>query len=395
MMIRTADQAGLEDVDPTRNVCPKLGTGLPLSGTEPPQKDASTDQVLEDSLAFVDFPDPDPRDIHGWSPQSIFENLAKTQRDLWIAEQGPKLLVYKAYGGKIESLEDMILIGDMIKTALELDSPPSIAPPIAETPNSRRDDPPFCALVTEISEATATILTLRKFISTPDLSLFFVPFSPTPSMFITTLKGFLFPRESKTESENEVKSIISKALFDDGESSQLAAGTKRLLSTPNHRNNIPSPLNNSVQESSRFLKASIVIRRLDLVKKEDIGFDEAKGHPAWNVYIAPPTKDHNAFRKWVDLIRSVRFITKGNSAGTTKKIFTCSICRSKDHPGGMCPFPSTQGWSTPSPPCPSPIEDIIPVPTSHPTSRNEVVRRSSARATASRPNSARGRSTRP
>lgn len=394
MTTRTADQAGLGVEDTPRNVRPKLATDPPLSGTKPSQESPPPDEPHEDSLAFVDFPDPDPRDIHGWSPQSIFENLAKTQRDLWIAEQDPKLLVYKAYGGKIESLEDMILIGDMIKTALDLDTPPAVAPPIAENPNARRDEPPFCALVTGISQATATILILKKFISTPDLSLFFIPFSPEPSMFITTLKGFLFPRESKGESETEVKNIISRALFDDGENSQLAAGTKRLLSTPNHRNNVPPPLNNSVHDSSRFLKASIVIRRLDLVKKEDIGFDEAKGHPAWNVYIAPPTKDHEAFKKWVDLIRSARLITKGNGAGLTKKIFTCSICRSKDHPGGMCPFPSTEGWSTPTPPRPPPIDDII-IPISRPTSRNEVVRRSSARAIASRPNNARGRSTRP
>ena len=389
MAVRSAEEAGLNAEPAQRNVRPKLGDGLPLSHTETPQEDVSIEDATIDSLAIVDLPDPDPFDLHGWTPETIFENVEKSQRKLWIADPDPKVLAYKAYGGRIESIDDILKIGDIIKTALSLSEPPAIAPPIPESLITRKDAPPYCALITGISLTTAEELISRKFISTPDVSLFLIPFAPDPSMFITTLKGFLFPRESKPTTKNEVKNIFIRTIFDGGEDSHITVTTKRMLA--NFRDNIPQPLNTSVQEAIRFLKATVVVRRFDLVKKEDIGIGESRGHPAWNVYIAPPTKDHETFRKWVDHIRQVRFITKGNGPGQTRKIFSCNICRSEDHPGGMCPFPTATGWHAPPPPRVSPVDDIINLPTARPSSRNEVIRRASNRSISGRSPNVRGR----
>ena len=111
-------------------------------------------------------------------------------------------------------------------------------------------------------------------------------------MFVTTLKGFVFLDGTNTETETEVKGIVNHILFKGGEDSKPTMALKHVLAT--YRNNIPQPLNVSVQEAARFLQASAVIRHLDLVKREDIGTGEGKGHPAWNVYIAPPTTNQAA-----------------------------------------------------------------------------------------------------
>ena len=97
-----------------------------------------------------------------------------------------------------------------------------------------------------------------------------------------------------------------------------------------------------------YLRNSIVVRRLNLVKKEDIGTGEGRSHPAWNVYIFPPTVDQVALSEWRAIIRKVVFVTTDNGAGRTYKLFKCMVCQSIDHPTGMCPYPSQPDWSPPA-----------------------------------------------
>jgi hypothetical protein len=134
--------------------------------------------------------------------------------------------------------------------------------------------------------------------------------------------------------------VVERTLFD-GDDSPAAMYLKG-LATP-LRNNIPNPMNDSVCEAIRYLRASIVVSRFELVKGEDIDAGK-EGHPAWNVFMAPATTYHLALQKWVSKVRRTAFVTKKNGAGITKTIYSCSICLSEGHPGRMCAFTKLPGW---------------------------------------------------
>lgn len=174
-------------------------------------------------------------------------------------------------------------------------------------------------------------------------------------MFVTTLKGFIFLDESEHETEALVKHVVQRTLFG-GEDLGPTMESKRLLAY--FRDNIPHPMNSSVHEALRFINASVVIKRFELVKKEDIGTGE-EGHPAWNVFIAPATNDHTALKDWIAKVRLVTFATEANGAGTSKRIYTCSICHSEGHPGGMCEFTKAPGWINPAPANSPALESLI------------------------------------
>ena len=263
-----------------------------------------------------------------------------------MAEPGDKVLAYKAYGGKIEDRDEVIKLGDILKTKLNLHNNPTVATPVPATKN-KKHLPPLCALIGRIPPQKAHFLLNMKFLSTPNLTVFFIPFNPEPTTFVTTLKGFIFPKETKKETEEQVRDIVNNALFFGDNKSTTTTATKRMLA--NHRDRIPAPLNVNVQEAARYLAASTTVRRLDLVRKEDIGTGEGKGDPAWNVYIAPPTSNFPILLEWIALIRATKFVTIKNNAGTARKPFTCTVCHSEDHPGGMCNFPAQPDWITPPP----------------------------------------------
>ena len=178
-----------------------------------------------------------------------------------------------------------------------------------------------------------------------DLTVFFVPFDPPPYNFVTTHKGFIFLDESDKQSEQKVTEIVRNVLFPN-EKSDTGFAIRRIVA--NHKDNIPTPINN-IETAIRYLRNSVKIKHLNLVKKEDIGTGEVLSHPAWNLYISPPSTNNAALREWRLLIQRTVFVTDTYGAGKTYRLFKCSICRSIDHPGGMCPYPAQQGWTPATP----------------------------------------------
>ena len=162
---------------------------------------------------------------------------------------------------------------------------------------------------------------------------------------------------------------------------------KRIL--VKYRDNLPAIIT-KLEDAIRYLRKSITVQRLDLVRKEDIGTGEGKVQPTWNVYIFPPTRNHLALREWRKFIRNITFITDSNGAGKTTKIFCCTTCRSEDHPGGMCPYPSLDGWIAPAPAHSPALEGIINRPDSSQSGRNSNARGRGAPNNRSRAHKSRG-----
>ena len=134
----------------------------------------------------------------------------------------------------------------------------------------------------------------------------YIPFTPPPSLFTTTLRGFVFFDETDQQTKSEVQNIVANTLFKSGESSETTRAVKRFL--VNKRDNLPAIITN-LEDAIRFLQKSVSIHCFDLVKK-DIGTGEGKKQLVWNVYIFPPTKDHRALQEWKDFIQRIMFVTE-------------------------------------------------------------------------------------
>ena len=190
MTTRNAEDAELSDASQGRSITrPRLETDVepsdptPATGdtASPPVDEAPTppggktstrskddpptqqeDRLLPlpelDAVHYLVPPTPNALDIHGWDSISTLDNLSTIQQAKWRAEKDPKVLVYKAYGGRIDDKEEVTNLCNIIKTNLRLDSNPTVAVPIPEDMRNHRDGPPFCTLVKDITEENTKLL---------------------------------------------------------------------------------------------------------------------------------------------------------------------------------------------------------------------------------------------
>jgi len=175
--------------------------------------------------------------------------------------------------------------------------------------------------------------------------IFIIPFDPTSSSFITTLKSFLFIDENDAQSKAAVAQIVTSAMFSDDSSSDLPNMVRRFI--VRNRDNIKDTIIN-IDNTLHFICSSIRVKCLNLLKKVDINMGLGKPSPAWNIYFYPPMTNQTAMREWCDIIRRTKFITNVNREGYTVKIFNCSVCHLEDHLAGMCPYPTQPDWASPT-----------------------------------------------
>ena len=349
MPTRTVEDAELSDTAPSP--LRQKSTAPVSKARDEPSSSAEMDtsmtmQPEPTPVALKDVPPTplDPLGIHGWDYFSIFENLSPVQRNLWEMVEGSKVLAYRAYGGRISGLDDVSQLSNGIKAALGLRSPPVVAPPTPAPGRQKGDSPPYCALVSNISAETAETLVERRFLVTEGSMTIFLDFIPPPYTFVTTLKGFVLPGRSPTETVDDVNGIVAHTLFEGGSDSETTRRIRRFLA--NCRDNIP-PSFFAIDDTVKYLRKTIAIEYLELVGRRDVGTGEGKGHLAWNLYIEPPTTSSEGLREWRKLIRRIVFVTTTNGAGSTYRTFRCTVCRSENHPGGMCALPEQPGWVKP------------------------------------------------
>ena len=138
--------------------------------------------------------------------------------------------------------------------------------------------------------------------------------------------------------------FVAETMFSSDSTPNRSPQFRRFIAR--NRDNIPAAIE-SIDDAIRYIRTSITAKRLNLVKKEDIGTGEGTAHPAWNIFIHPPTSNHLALIEWRQSIRTIVFFTDMNGAGRAARPFNCTVCRSIAHPSGMCPYPTQRGWIPP------------------------------------------------
>lgn len=183
MAIRTAEDAGLPTDRSDKDAVRPRTDGFPAGNAdpmavEPPATDdnlaADDSLIIEDVseeevsnqmraldiLTYFPHAPRDPLQVHGWDYLKAFGNVSPAQVTIWSKITEPKILLYKAYGGKVGGKEDQVYLRELIRESLQTTEDPVVATPIPD-PNRKGDGFPPCALIRGILAEKAEEL-IRK-----------------------------------------------------------------------------------------------------------------------------------------------------------------------------------------------------------------------------------------
>ena len=265
-------------------------------------------------------------------------NLAQNTVIAWRAMAEPKFLVrFYDYDGKDGTARHQTLVLKLQKsleiiashvgtptTNLKISPPSSLALPDAA--------PPTTFLVYGASRLLRNTVVDQRIWSVPQVTFEAYPFeSNVIPTLILCLAGFICPDEDTIV--NSVKSAWLQPLA----VIQLA---EILLSA--------DPKNFSGETGP--LRAQNAIRSMaNSARSELLNYRTPGGAPSprWNVHVTSPTSRIGAWAKIKEYVDELLYPSTLCGTGSTRKFFLCTLCHSCNHPRGLCPFPSIQGWHGP------------------------------------------------
>lgn len=155
--------------------------------------------------------------------------------------------------------------------------------------------------------------------------------NPLPiSSFVASFEGVSYSKHQGMEATN----VFRNALY---------ANVKvRSFFTTSDRGNIPSAL--SPLQALQYVLASMVVKPLELLRPGGL-----VPITIFNVYMINPSNLEQTHNEWITGIHSVLLHTTFHGSARARSSFFCPRCKSIDHPGGLCPFPTREGWEGPPP----------------------------------------------
>lgn len=272
------------------------------------------------------------------SAAEFMVNLAPTTVVAWRAITDPKFFVcFYDYDGKDGASKHQSLVLKLQKSLEIIASHAGtstaalrISPPIAQTPALPDTAPPTTFMVYGASKLLRDIVVDQRIWSVPQVTFEAYTFESNviPSI-VLCLAGFICP------DENTVVDAVKTAWLQPLPKVQLV----EILLTfdPSFR-------------GEGTLRAQIAIQKMaDSARSEPLNFRTPGGAPSprWNIYATSPTSRIAAWTKIKEYVDEMTYPSTLSGTGTTRKFFQCTLCHSYNHPRGLCPFPSIQGWNGP------------------------------------------------
>jgi len=261
--------------------------------------------------------------------ETVTRNLDQRQCLLWSAKYGPKAWV-RTYCARFEpNAQETLTKISMLLTRLLGEAESStllISAPSHETPiTDERLPPPWHYLISGISQQNLDKLVAWQVLSTPDITVFIVPFTQPLPNYICTLENFPLP--DTPNSSAKVAQIVKSTLH-------RAPDIGDLLTA----------------EGVDYADAYKAIESF-AVTSFRVSISATKKQTLWNVYcMKPPQIALDKFFRWAKAIRRLEFFSEDFGVGVARtgdRQFQCVGCKAVDHPTAFCPFPLIPGWCGP------------------------------------------------
>lgn len=265
-------------------------------------------------------------------------NLAQNTVIAWRAMAEPKFLVrFFDYDGKDGTARHQTLVLKLQKsleiiashvgtpaTKLKISPPSSLALPDTA--------PPTTFLVYGASRLLRNTVVEQRIWSVPQVTFEAYPFeSNVIPTLILCLAGFICPDDDTIT--NAVKTAWLQPLAITQLAEILLSADPRSFSGEK-----------GALRAQNAVKAMATSARSELLNYRTPG---GAPSPRWNVYVTSPTSRIGAWAKIKEYVDELLYPSTLSGTGSTRKFFLCTLCHSCNHPRGLCPFPSVQGWHGP------------------------------------------------
>ncbi|TFK63675.1 hypothetical protein BDN72DRAFT_927404 [Pluteus cervinus] len=280
---------------------------------------------------------PRPRDgfpdIQGITQQQLFAYLTPECLQLWKKQDARKSLIGHLANDYLAPPEVLLHQAQQLQQFLsELFEREGIivCPPDLRTRTPTPGQKPLVPyLILGLEDPEVAVLVNHKCWSMTDLTVFINLFIPPTPTFVATLCGFNLPTSSGgchtvalkvkevLESDPEIKAFIER-----------------------HNDNIAPGVKGGIIGSTM---TSITISPLRVFTGSQ------KTIPLFNFYINSPTNDPDLYEKWLEHLRKKAY-TSIYGTGRPRNDYHCNICKTWDHPAGLCAYPECPGWLGPTHP---------------------------------------------
>ncbi|KAG1766597.1 hypothetical protein EV702DRAFT_1204052 [Suillus placidus] len=203
-----------------------------------------------------------------------------------------------------------------------------ISPPTADETLYEQFSQPWHLLISGLSVEATDLLTTLAVCTTAEVTCFFVPFKQPLPTYICTIENMTF--QDSTRSNLLIVELVRKVLRENAEVSNFIYS------------HIIAP------------SASTALRAIDSIRVSSLNIATSRSSmlTVWNIYCdSPPPFSLEDYYLWSALIHGLRFPSDNYGTGAPRlqdKQFTCTGCKSLDHPTGLCPLLATPGWLNPS-----------------------------------------------
>jgi len=262
-------------------------------------------------------------------PTSLYDDIDVDSVVKWWNLPGSKLLAIP-FDGEVKNPtlhEDIkgCILAAVAEITLLTTASVTAPQPSKEAINAGRTPTSF--IIYNISKTHYHILLQHRVWASANFTFRVAPLEPTCPDFLFTIKGFA------TLENSMVKETIRKT-WNDKLTTEFIQGLVR---------DAPAASREDLQNAlSNFINSMWIIR-LDIKTKGN------HLNPSFNVYAKGALlEDVNIWPKLRRYLATRKYINEELGCGHTDTTpFHCSICHSKDHPRGMCPFPAVRGWRGP------------------------------------------------